>query len=158
MNRNRRQNGAVIAETAVTIMVLFTLLFGILEFGRAFKTYQAMTDAAREGARFSVAPAPNNGPLPNAQQVADHVCVFLSAAHVPPAPTCPAQASTCPPAGTLPQSAAAGVYVAQNCTRTVNSVSTLFSEVDIKVPYTFIFFPFTVNMTTRAVMRNEKGN
>ena len=50
MTTRRKQRGAVIAESAVTLIVLFMLLFAILEFGRAYKTYQVLTDAAREGA------------------------------------------------------------------------------------------------------------
>ena len=46
----------------------------------------------------------------------------------------------------------------QNCPQAVNNINTNFTEVDVKVPYKFLFFPFTVHMTTRTVMRNEAAS
>jgi hypothetical protein len=53
--RGRRadENGAVAVEFALIAMLLFTLLFGILQFGLWFWCWQTGAHAAREAARFS---------------------------------------------------------------------------------------------------------
>lgn len=52
---NHRQNerGATIAEFAVVALLFFTIIFGIIEFGRLLYTHNALTDATRRGARFA---------------------------------------------------------------------------------------------------------
>lgn len=47
------ENGAVAVEFALIAMLLFTLLFGILQFGLWFWCWQTGAHAAREAARFS---------------------------------------------------------------------------------------------------------
>ncbi len=58
---HRKQRGATIVEAAFVIPILFMFLLGILEFGRAYNEYQVLTNAAREAARFAVAPSPGSG-------------------------------------------------------------------------------------------------
>jgi Flp pilus assembly protein TadG len=43
-------------ETAITIPILLVLMVGIFEVGRAYQTWQVLTNAAREGARMSITP------------------------------------------------------------------------------------------------------
>ena len=164
MKRTNQQRGATILEAAVTTVVLFTFLFAIMGFGRAFNIYQVVTDAAREGARFAVAPDANNVAtpyaLPTASAVATRVCNYLQAANINPAAgTCALAAGpggpTCANGGTLAPGVQPGVYVLQGCSQFVNGIQTYYTEVDVKVPYRFFFLPFNVNLTTRAVMRNE---
>ena len=52
---NRRQNerGTTVAEFAVVALLFFTIIFGIIEFGRLLYTHNALTDATRRGARFA---------------------------------------------------------------------------------------------------------
>ena len=52
---NHRQNerGTTIAEFAVVALLFFTIIFGIIEFGRLLYTHNALTDATRRGARFA---------------------------------------------------------------------------------------------------------
>jgi len=50
--RNRR--GAAAVEFAVVAPVLFLMVFGMIEYGRAVMVQQIMTNAAREGARSAV--------------------------------------------------------------------------------------------------------
>jgi Flp pilus assembly protein TadG len=52
MWRNRR--GQALTEFALVMPILFLLIAGIIEFGRAWNIKQAVTDAAREGARYVV--------------------------------------------------------------------------------------------------------
>ena len=43
-------------ETALTLPLLLLVSVGIFEFGRAYQTWQVLTNAAREGARVAVLP------------------------------------------------------------------------------------------------------
>ena len=43
--------GAIVVEFALILPILLILLFGIIEFGRAYNTQIALQGAAREGAR-----------------------------------------------------------------------------------------------------------
>jgi len=48
------ERGATMAEFAIISVVFFMIIFGIIEFGRLFYTHNALTDAARRGARYAV--------------------------------------------------------------------------------------------------------
>lgn len=50
--RNRR--GQALAEFALILPLILFFIAGIIEFGRAWNIKQAVTDAAREGARYTV--------------------------------------------------------------------------------------------------------
>lgn len=58
---SKDESGATIAEFAVVAGVFFLLIIGIIEFGRLFYTHNALTDAARRGARYAVL-HPKNAP------------------------------------------------------------------------------------------------
>jgi len=53
--RIKRENerGANLVEFALVIPLLLLMLVGVADLGRAFRTYIAITNAAREGARFA---------------------------------------------------------------------------------------------------------
>jgi Flp pilus assembly protein TadG len=46
--------GVALLETAVTLPIILMICVGIFEFGRAYQTWQTLTNAAREGARVAV--------------------------------------------------------------------------------------------------------
>ncbi|MES3032393.1 MAG: TadE/TadG family type IV pilus assembly protein [Gemmatimonadota bacterium] len=48
----RERDGAAMVEFAIIAPLLFVLIFGIIDFGRAFFLYNNLTNAAREGARL----------------------------------------------------------------------------------------------------------
>lgn len=50
----RRQRGATIVEFALVALIFFTLLIGIMEFGRWLFTLNAASEATRWGARVAV--------------------------------------------------------------------------------------------------------
>lgn len=50
----RSQKGAALLEAAITIPIILLIAVGIFEFGRAYQTWQVLTNAAREGARLAV--------------------------------------------------------------------------------------------------------
>lgn len=51
---NKGERGATVVEVAMASIVFFVMIFGIIEFGRMFYTHNALTDAARRGARYAV--------------------------------------------------------------------------------------------------------
>jgi Flp pilus assembly protein TadG len=54
MRKNRTgERGTTMAEFAVIAAVFFMIIFAIIEFGRLFYTHNALTDAARRGARYA---------------------------------------------------------------------------------------------------------
>jgi Flp pilus assembly protein TadG len=50
----KNERGAALLETAITVPIILVVCVGIFEFGRAYETWQVLTNAAREGARLSV--------------------------------------------------------------------------------------------------------
>jgi Flp pilus assembly protein TadG len=52
--RLRRQRGQSLLETAMMIVVIFTVVFWIFELGWMMYTYSVMADAANEGVRYAV--------------------------------------------------------------------------------------------------------
>ena len=52
----RDDRGTALIEMAFTLPLLLLISVGIIEFGRAFQTWQILTNAAREGARVAVLP------------------------------------------------------------------------------------------------------
>jgi Flp pilus assembly protein TadG len=51
-----RERGTALLETALTMPLILMVAVGIFEFGRAYQTWQVLTNAAREGARVAVLP------------------------------------------------------------------------------------------------------
>ncbi len=49
--------GQSMIEAAMTLPIVLLVCVGIFEFGRAFQTWQVLTNAAREGARIAVMPS-----------------------------------------------------------------------------------------------------
>ena len=56
MRWRRDERGAALLEMAFVLPMLLLISIAILEFGRAFQTWQILTNAAREGARVAVLP------------------------------------------------------------------------------------------------------
>ena len=54
--RWRSERGAELIEFAIVTPILLFIIAGIIDFGMMFRTYEAVTNAAREGARVGVLP------------------------------------------------------------------------------------------------------
>src|SRR5437588_12871925 len=52
--RSSRQRGQSLLETALMIVVIFTVVFWIFELGWLMYTYSVMADAANEGVRYAI--------------------------------------------------------------------------------------------------------
>lgn len=50
------ERGAELIEFAIVLPILMLLIAGIVDFGMMFRTFEAVTNAAREGARVGVLP------------------------------------------------------------------------------------------------------
>lgn len=52
VGRHQQEGGVALVEFAMVLPLLLVLVFGIVDFGRAFQTWITLTNAAREGARL----------------------------------------------------------------------------------------------------------
>ena len=50
----KNERGAALLEAAITVPMILLVCVGIFEFGRAYQTWQVLTNASREGARYAV--------------------------------------------------------------------------------------------------------
>ncbi|HSO93938.1 MAG TPA: TadE/TadG family type IV pilus assembly protein, partial [Candidatus Dormibacteraeota bacterium] len=62
----RRRGGQSMVEFAILAPIFFLLLLGTIDLGRAVYTYNAISEAAREGARAAI---PYDTPLPTTNAV-----------------------------------------------------------------------------------------
>ena len=53
LSYKNNQKGTTIAEFAMVALLFFTMIFGIIEFGRLLYIHNALTDATRKGARYA---------------------------------------------------------------------------------------------------------
>jgi len=54
--RRRSDSGAELIELALVLPILLIVIAGIIDFGFLFQRYEAVTNAAREGARLAILP------------------------------------------------------------------------------------------------------
>jgi len=143
--RVRSQRGAALLEMALTLPLLLLVCVGILEFGRAYQTWQVITNAAREGARIAVLPGMDD------TAVRSRVQQYMTI-------------------GQLPQAASATIAIDRNRTVSVGGTDTASaSQVIVNYPFDFVVLdpiarlatgqgsgtPSSLNMVATATMRNE---
>jgi Flp pilus assembly protein TadG len=68
--RNRQRPGASVVEFAVIAPVIFVILFGIIEVGRAFMVLHLLSEVARDSARYAVVTEGSNDSTTNIQNYA----------------------------------------------------------------------------------------
>lgn len=139
----RSERGAALLETALTLPLLLLVAAGIFEFGRAYQTWQILTNAAREGARIAVLPGSDDA------SVTTRVQTYLEA-------------------GQLADASGATVTITHNNVISIGAGTATASRVDVSYPFEFIVLqplaelvvegstagtPLT--MTASATMRNE---
>jgi len=137
------QSGQALLEAAFTLPIILLIAVGILEFGRAFQTWQVVTNAAREGARVAI--------LPNAttSDVQSRVMTYLQG-------------------GALDNYQNATVTVNQNTPVAVGAGTAATSVVSVAYPFSFLVMNPVANLvvngstvgtpltvTAAAEMRNE---
>ena len=57
--------GAVIVEFALVVPFLFLIVFGIIDFSRAYAQLNNINSSLREGARYGTTPSWSSGPPPS---------------------------------------------------------------------------------------------
>ncbi len=131
------QKGAAIIESAIIMLVFLVTIFGIMEAGRVMNIQETVTDAAREGARFAVAPIWQTSTHPTVPQIQAVVDTFLRASAI----------------------SGANVNVQRPVNIVTGSVTTEYTRVRVDVPYQPIIgkllFPTTFTIKGEALMRNE---
>ena len=73
MNRKHRQRGAAILEFGLAFLAFFVVLYGIMEFGRIVASYNILSGAAREGARYAIVHGSASGSVATASDIQDIV-------------------------------------------------------------------------------------
>ena len=150
MRLNRRiahsnERGQALLETALVLPIVLLVAVGIFEFGRAFQTWQILTNAAREGARIAVLPSSS------VSDIKSRVVTYMHQ-------------------GQLPDATIDMVVVDQSVTMPIGATATASaSVVSVNYPFSFVMLnpvarllsssatlgasPFT--MVASAQMRNE---
>ena len=138
------ERGQALIETALTLPLVLLVAVGIFEFGRAYQTWQVLTNAAREGARVAILP---NATVADAQS---RVVAYMQG-------------------GQLGNYLNATVSVNQNTPLVVGASTEVASVVTVSYPFSFIMLNPVANLalngttslgtpltiTAYAEMRNE---
>jgi Flp pilus assembly protein TadG len=90
---SRNGNGATPYEVAITVPVIVLIAVGIFEFGRAYQTWQVLTNAAREGAKVAIVKGSTDAEVELA------VRRYMQAGHLPNAATAPVTLDRSVPVG-----------------------------------------------------------
>jgi Flp pilus assembly protein TadG len=132
-------------ETAIALPILLVLMVGIFEVGRAYETWQVLTNAAREGARIAVLPGMDDDAVRS--RVKEYMTI-----------------------GQLPQALTATIAIDRNKTVSTGGTTTASaSKVTVNYPFDFVVLDpiarlatgqgsgtaTTLNMVAAATMRNE---
>ena len=140
---SRGERGAELLEAAITIPILLLIAVGIFDLGRAYQTWEVLTNAAREGARVSVLPGTT------VAAVQDRARAYMQS-------------------GQLSNADSATITVDRNATIVVNGGNVTASQVTVQYPFSFIALQpvarlvnpsstqsGTLTMVATALMRNE---
>jgi Flp pilus assembly protein TadG len=135
----RGQSGQNLVEFAIIVLLLLSLVLGIVEFGRAWMTFQVITNASREGARLAALPTG----FSNTSGVTAKVNTYLTSANLSPARASVTVANVDGPTGTdaiVTVQYQADLLFLGPILRLMDNSSTL---------------PGTLLLTGQATMRNE---
>jgi Flp pilus assembly protein TadG len=130
-------SGTVLVESAITLLMFFVVLFGIVEAGRFMSFQQTLTDAAREGTRVAVAPLTGTTTMASDSQIKAQAQIFLDSNHV----------------------TGATVTIDRPVVITLNGIDAQFTRVTVQAPYQIItlsmFSNLAVTLQGKSLMRNE---
>ena len=108
-----REEGTSLIETALVLPLMLFICVSIFEFGRAFQTWQVLTNAAREGARIAVLPGKTD------EDVTNRVQLYMSA-------------------GALDNAANAVIKIARDTPVAIGSGTASGSQVTVEYPFSFM--------------------
>jgi Flp pilus assembly protein TadG len=142
LRRGRDERGQALLEMAFTLPLLLLVCVGILEFGRAYQTWQVLTNAAREGARIAVLPGTTDADVTNRIQS------YMSS-------------------GQLTKWTSATISINRATTVAIGTGTASASQITVNYPFDFIVLDpiarlatgqgtgTSLNMVASATMRNE---
>jgi TadE-like protein len=173
---------AEIAELAIVLPIVLSMIFAIFSFGRAYNIYSTITRAAQEGARVAVAPVcatcsgvacggggGGTSQFPCDSTVVQAVDDALIASHIditqiidPLTTPNPAACPTPAPAKTCAKATGTHIYICRNVVLNTNANSAMQScgtIVTFAYHYQFVPIPFfaqrSVNIPALAQMQVE---
>jgi Flp pilus assembly protein TadG len=73
MNRKHGERGAALLEFGLAFLIFLSVLYGIMEFGRIVASYNIISGAAREGARYAMVHGSASGSVATASDIQDVV-------------------------------------------------------------------------------------
>jgi Flp pilus assembly protein TadG len=92
--RHRRERGQGLVEFAIVLPILLIILSGVLDLGRLWYAYVAVTDAAAEGATYAaIDPSDGSGIYKRAEEASGGLVQIEPDAVTLACPTCPTPAS-----------------------------------------------------------------
>ena len=137
------EKGAVLIEAAFVLPLMLFICVGIFEFGRAFQTWQVVTNASREGARIAVLPGMDDS------KVTARVQTYLTA-------------------GALDKATETTVKIDRNTSVSIGTGTVTASQVTVEYPFAFMVLQpvaelvvkdstagTAFTMTASTTMRNE---
>jgi Flp pilus assembly protein TadG len=143
IERRKNDRGAAMIEMALTLPLLLLLSVSVFEFGRAFQTWQVLTNAPREGARVASLPGTTDA------AVSTRVQEYLTA-------------------GQLPSASFSSILIARDVVISIGGADTSASRVTVNYPFEFMVLqpvaglvvPGTdvgepITLSVSATMRNE---
>jgi Flp pilus assembly protein TadG len=137
LKSHRPIKGAAIIESCLILLAFLLLLLGIMEAGRLMNFQQILTDAAREGARYAVAPTAGTSTLPTDTEIQTMVQTFLDSGGVK----------------------SASISIQRPVDILTGSITTQFTRVTVTASYqpitSAMFFSSTLSLKGEALMRNE---
>lgn len=141
--RRKNDRGAAMIEMALTLPLLLLLSVSVFEFGRAFQTWQVLTNATREGARIASLPGTTDA------AVSTRVQEYLAA-------------------GQLPSASFSSILITRDVMISIGGVDKSASKVTVSYPFEFMVLqpvaglvvPGTdvgepITLSVSATMRNE---
>ncbi|SRR5713101_577226 len=150
----REDRGVELVEAALVFPLLLALIIGGFWLGRAYNIYESMTRAAREGARFALAPscATCGNTFPNDTEVTTVINGALSAASMDPTQVNPA-------ISILPANRNTGTLMLNPADPASAQVAGVVISFGYPVPLRIPFTPLnatTITITTQVQMRQER--
>lgn len=149
MRPRNRERGTTLVETAVVMAVLLTIMFGIIDFGRALYTYSFVANAAREGARWAIVRGSKCTLLDHCPAVTGSTDIQPYVQSLSEGATNPARIQANLQFPSCPSGSSGGSNNAPGC----------IAEVTVKYPFTFMlpFLPttgMTMSSTSEMVISN----
>lgn len=138
------QRGSVLAEFALVSLATLTIIFGIIDFGRALYMYHLVAEVAREGARYAIV----NGATACAGGSPDPLQSYVSAQAPLAGPGALTVTTTCADTTICANGTATNCSNADPCTGATSPFNKPGCLATVNVTYQFHFFVPIVSRLT----------